>query len=177
MYVGLNTDHSSPLGMDLLLDGCLTSQQHASVSQGQISSDNFTCCHTEIEVADKTFYLNPPHYTDTRPTGSSGYPISLGDWKDSRWSANSNHWYDSTRKNPESSAVEANAFSSSQRRRCLGKEELGVIRCLQPDFSNSHHRLTDYRLVGLVVKASPSRAEDPGFESRLRRDFSGQHEG
>ena len=29
------------------------------------------------------------------------------------------------------------------------------------------------RLGGLVVKASASRAEDPGFESRLRRDFSG----
>ena len=28
-------------------------------------------------------------------------------------------------------------------------------------------------LVGLVVKASASGAEDPGFESRLRRDFSG----
>ena len=30
-----------------------------------------------------------------------------------------------------------------------------------------------YRLVGLVVKASASRAENPGFEFRLRRDFSG----
>ena len=30
-----------------------------------------------------------------------------------------------------------------------------------------------YRLVGLVVKASASRAEDPGFESRFRWDFSG----
>ena len=30
-----------------------------------------------------------------------------------------------------------------------------------------------YRLLGLVVKASASGAEDPGFESRLRRDFSG----
>ena len=29
------------------------------------------------------------------------------------------------------------------------------------------------RLVGLVVKASASRAEDPGFESRLRQEFSG----
>ena len=29
-----------------------------------------------------------------------------------------------------------------------------------------------YRLVGLVVKASASIAENPGFESRLRRDFS-----
>ena len=30
-----------------------------------------------------------------------------------------------------------------------------------------------YRLVGLVVKPSASRAEDPGFESRLHRDFFG----
>ena len=29
------------------------------------------------------------------------------------------------------------------------------------------------RFVGLVVKASASRAEDPGFESRMRGDFSG----
>ena len=29
------------------------------------------------------------------------------------------------------------------------------------------------RLAGLVVKASVSGAEDPGLESRLRRDFSG----
>ena len=30
-----------------------------------------------------------------------------------------------------------------------------------------------YLLAGLVVKPSASRAEDPGFESRLRRNFSG----
>ena len=29
------------------------------------------------------------------------------------------------------------------------------------------------RLAGLVIKASASGADDPGFESRLRRDFSG----
>ena len=29
----------------------------------------------------------------------------------------------------------------------------------------------EHRLVGLVVKASASRAEGPGFESRLNRDF------
>ena len=33
--------------------------------------------------------------------------------------------------------------------------------------------VTNDRLFGLVVKASASRSEDPGFESRLRRDFSG----
>ena len=37
--------------------GCLTSQQHASVSQGRICSDKFTCCQTEMEVADQTVNL------------------------------------------------------------------------------------------------------------------------
>ena len=32
---------------------------------------------------------------------------------------------------------------------------------------------TVHRLIGLVVKASASRAKDPGFESRLRWDFFG----
>ena len=40
-----------------LFVGCLSSQQHASVSQGRICTDNFTCCHTEIEAADQTFHL------------------------------------------------------------------------------------------------------------------------
>ena len=52
----------------LLFVGCLTSQQHASVFQGRICSDNVTCCHTEIEVADQTFYLTQSQYTDTGPT-------------------------------------------------------------------------------------------------------------
>ena len=51
--------------MLLLFVGCLTSQQHASVSQGRICEDNFTCCHTEIEVADQTFHLTQSQYTDT----------------------------------------------------------------------------------------------------------------
>ena len=50
-----------------LLVGCLTSQQHASVSQGRICSDNCTCYHTEIEIADQTFYLTQSQYTDTGP--------------------------------------------------------------------------------------------------------------
>ena len=37
---------------------CLTSQQQASVSQGRSCSDKFTCCHTEIEVAEPTFYFS-----------------------------------------------------------------------------------------------------------------------
>ena len=66
---------------------CLTSQQHASVSQGRICSDNCTCCHTEIEVADQTFYLTQSQYTDTGPTSPSADPISSGIWQASYWSA------------------------------------------------------------------------------------------
>ena len=71
-----------------LLVGCLTSQQQASVSQGQICSDNFTCCHTEIEVADPKFYLTQSQYTDTGPTSPSADPIMSGAWQGSHWSAN-----------------------------------------------------------------------------------------
>ena len=49
------------------LVACLTSQQNASVSQGRIHSD-FTCCYTEIEIADQTLYLTQSQSTDTRPT-------------------------------------------------------------------------------------------------------------
>ena len=67
---------------------CLTSQQHASVSQGRICEDNFMCCHTEIEVADQTFYLIHSQYTDTGPTSPSADPITTGAWQGSHWSAN-----------------------------------------------------------------------------------------
>ena len=52
-------------GLGCLL-ACLTSQKHASVSQGRIYTDNFTCCHTEIEVAVST---SPSHsvLTQGRP--------------------------------------------------------------------------------------------------------------
>ena len=61
-----------------LLVGCLTSQQHASVSQGRIFKDNFTCYHTETEVADPTSYLTQSQYTDTGPTSPSADPITPG---------------------------------------------------------------------------------------------------
>ena len=75
-------------GGDCLFVGCLTSQQQASVSQGRICSDNFTCCHTEIEVEDQMFYLTQSQYTDTGPTSPSADPIMPGAWQGSHWSAN-----------------------------------------------------------------------------------------
>ena len=71
----------------LLFVGCLTSQQHASVSQGRICLDSFTCCHTEIDVADPTFHLTQSQYTGTGPTSPSTDPIMPGAWQDSHWIA------------------------------------------------------------------------------------------
>ena len=107
-----------------LLVGCLTYQQQASVSQGRICSDNFTCCNTEIEVADQAFYLAQSQYTDTRPTSPSADPLTPGAWQGSHWSANfevtgmtrppkkSHRKLDS---NPGSSALEADALPLGQR--------------------------------------------------------------
>ena len=99
-----------------LLVGCLTSQQQASVSQGRICSDNFTCCHTEIEVADQTFYLTQSQYTDTGPTSPSADPITPGAWQGSHWSAN----FEVTgmtrpRKNPGASGIRTRDLPLSRR--------------------------------------------------------------
>ena len=66
----------------------LVGWHHASVSQGRICSDNFTCCHTEIEVADQTIYLTKSQYTDTGPTCPSTDLLTPGTWQGGHWSAN-----------------------------------------------------------------------------------------
>ena len=77
-----------PVPAVLLCVGCLTSQQHASVSQVRICTDKFTCFHTEREVADQTFYLTPSQYIDTGLTSPSADPVTPGAWQGSHWSAN-----------------------------------------------------------------------------------------
>ena len=71
-----------------LFVGCLTSQQQVSVCQGWIFSGNYTCCHTEVEAADPTFYLTQSQYTDIGPTSPSTDAIMPGAWQGSHWSAN-----------------------------------------------------------------------------------------
>ena len=120
-----------------LFVGCLTSQQHASVSQGQICSDKFTCCHTEIEFADQTFYLTQSQYTDTGPTSPSADPITPGAWQGSHWNANfevtgmTRPRKKSRRKrdsNPGSSALEADALTTRPTRRCGSGSSLVLVR-------------------------------------------------
>ena len=100
----------------LLFVGCITSQQHACVSQGRICSDKFTCCHTEIEVADQTFYLTQSQYTDTGLTSPSADPITPGAWQGSHWSVN----FEVTgmtrpRKNPGTSGIPTRDVPLSRR--------------------------------------------------------------
>ena len=66
-----------------LFVGCLSSQQHASVSQGRICSHNFTCCHTETEAAAPTVHLTQSQHTDARPTAPSTDPVTPGAWQGS----------------------------------------------------------------------------------------------
>ena len=99
-----------------LVDGCLTSQQHGSVSQGRICSDNFTCCHTEIEVADPNVHLTQSQYTDTGPISPSTDPITPDAWQGSHWSTN----FEVTgmtrpRKNPGASGIRTRDLPLSRR--------------------------------------------------------------
>ena len=54
-----------------------------------------------------------------------------------------------------------------------------IIHCHADDYHQQYSQPLSFspssvdRLVGLVVKASASRVEDLGFESRLRWDLSG----
>ena len=127
----------------LLWAGCSTSQQHASVSQGRICSDNFTCCHTEIEPADPTFHLTQSQYTDTRLTSPSTDPIMPGAWQGRAGECQFlSHWYDSTWKDPivsgirtlGSSTLEANSLTTRPTRRSqwwgVGGGGMSIIRTL-----------------------------------------------
>ena len=109
----------------LLFVGCLTSEQHARVSQGRICSDNFTCCNTE--VADQTFYLIQSQHADTGPTGPSADPITPGTWQGSHWSANfevtgmtrpGKILLASGFQTPDPPFLEADALTSRPTRRC-----------------------------------------------------------
>ena len=116
LFVGCSTSQQHASVLFVLLVGCLSSQQHASVSQGRICSDNFTCCHTEIEAAYQTFHLTQSQYTDTGPTSPSADPITPGTWQGSHWSANfSVTGMTRPRKNPGASGIRTRDLPLSRR--------------------------------------------------------------
>ena len=68
--------------------GCLTSKQHASVSQRRMGSDKCTCCQTEVQVLRVACYVTQSQYTDTWPTSPSADPVTPGAWQRSHLSTN-----------------------------------------------------------------------------------------
>ena len=69
-------------------------------------------------------------------------------------------------------------FCLARVERNLNKKDVSMYACSAAVLAHSgpsarHFVKASDGLVGPVVKASASRAEGPGFESRLRRDFFG----
>ena len=116
MYGRLTANRPSQLPVCLLV-ACLTSQQQTIVYLRDGSAQTiFTCCHTEIEVADQTFYLTQSQYTDTGPTGPSADIILPGAWQGRHWSANfSVPGVTRPRKNPFTSRVRTPDLPLSRR--------------------------------------------------------------
>ena len=161
------------------------------------SADNFTCCHTELEVADGTFYLIQSQYTDTWSTSPGADPKIQAPGRESHWSANF-EVTGMTRpgKIPSPAGFEPRIFRSrGGRLRHLANEavstngiipnceislwslcQFGILLCVTVV---SDVRVSTFALLACQPprwpsgEASASRAEDPGFESRLRRDFFG----
>ena len=79
-YTGF-VDHLSGLWYCLFV-GCLTSQQHAGVSQRRICSDN-----PETEVGEQTFHLTQSQYSDTGQTSPNADPITPGVLQGNHWNA------------------------------------------------------------------------------------------
>ena len=111
----------------------LMSLQHPCVSKGWICSYNCTCCHTEIEAADQTFYFIQSKYTDTGPTSLSNDPIMPGAWQGSCCGANFNvtgmtrpgkfPWH-RRKLNPGSAALEAYALTTKPKRSSSGSQQV-----------------------------------------------------
>ena len=57
------------------------------------STDSYTCCNTEKEVTDQTFYLIQSQCTDTGSTSLSTDPVMPGAQQVSQFVS---HWYDSS---------------------------------------------------------------------------------
>ena len=99
-------------------------------------------------------------------------PIPPCAWQVTTGVAVLGHWYDwtwdksptgKTGFEPKSAALQADDYHLATD--AVGREGQGQRSLFTVSARD--------RLVGLVVKASASRAEDPGFESRLRREFFG----
>ena len=68
VVVGYEVKRNKTKHAVLLFVGCITTPQHACRSERQTCPNKCTCCHTEIQDTDRTFYPSQSQYTYTRPT-------------------------------------------------------------------------------------------------------------
>ena len=130
----------------LLFVARLTSQQHVSVSQGRVCSGKCTCCHTEIEVADRTFYLTQSQYTDTGPTISSADPISSSQITDTETHRKHGDKSPTFRQITNTETDHRDADRSPTRRQITDIETEGTWR--QITSMETDHQLGDTSLTG-----------------------------
>ena len=111
------------------LVACLTSQQHASVSQGRVCSDHCTCCRAEREIADPTCYLTQSQNTDTgliSPIADPTLPVGVATWNTNiEVTGMSRPLTNPTAKaglEPRCAALEADAFTSRPTKRSFDGE-------------------------------------------------------
>ena len=138
------------LFMWLLLVGCLTSQQQASVPQERMCSDKFTCCHTEVEDADQTFYLIQSQYTDTGLTSPSADPGRVATEVPL---SKSLVWLDPEKScrrrisNFGSSVLKANALITRPTRQLCSCGYSCLTECLANTYTYEYH-LQGYKQIG-----------------------------
>ena len=154
------------------------SQKHASVPQGRNCSASCTCCHTAREVGRSKFLSRLVHsiLTPGQPVPAltlqrqapGRVSTRVPFYKSLAWPW---HGKRSTAKagvEPRPAALEVDALPPGQQ----GCHTLTHTPTCPPPLATGVFLWRYDHLVGLVVKASASRVEDPGFESCLRWDFS-----
>ena len=133
-----------------MLVGFLMSSSATRLSHGRVprlKSDNFTCCHTEIQRVDHGFCLNRSYYIDTDPT-------SCGSWEQAPGGG-----IDSRQTDQKSLALLINLSSPSLER----EKETGVVREFighpGPKFAGN-----DIPVDQVLILVSFARPASPSFQ-------------
>ena len=126
-----------------------------------------------LEVADQTCRLTQSRYTDTGPTSPNSDPTTLDVRHGSSFSTTFQSKYPVPHSFTHTSGLNCkiHAAWSALIGQVLQEVSLSFTLCPQgKHLDKSFQSVISCpvnRLLGLVVKASATREEDPGFESRL----------
>ena len=74
--------------------GCLLALRTSNMLAFLRDGNKCTCCDTETEGADQTFYLAQSQFSDTVPTSRSADSIMAGVWQENNSITCLSHWHD-----------------------------------------------------------------------------------